>query len=275
MRQIRYYTAALLASALTSSLSFAQQPQPRPSAGAAPAGAPQVSRDARPPRGGRGAGGQNGPGRGPDVAGPDGRGGPRRDMMGRGPAGMLLAAKDRLELTPDQVKKLEALQAAPRVQPNEAEMLRVRADMIEATKGDGDLTKARAALDKMSRLRNDEAITRLKARQDVRSVLTAAQKAKLDNMRGMMRGRMRQGMRKGMRQGMSQRMRMQGGPGMGQGFGPGGRPGMGGGNGPGMMGPNGPDRMQPAMGRRGRVIEQDVVIERRAPVPPSDSLNNR
>lgn len=226
---------------------------------------------------------------------------------------MLIAMKAQLELTDVQVKKLESLRSAPRQKPNEAELLRARADMVEAMQGDGDLSKARAALDKMSRLRNDEQIARLKERQDVRSVLTATQKTKLDNMRGMMRQRMRGGMkarmkgmrggRKGMGPGMpgmqggpGQRMQMRPGMGAGQGFAPGGRrggmgapgggigpgmgpgmmgPGMGPGVGPGDTGPNGPGRMRPAMGRRGEGIEPDVNVDKRPPVPPSDSLSIR
>jgi len=36
--------------------------------------------------------------------------------------------------------------------------------------------------------------------------------------------------------------------------------------------PGAPGEMGPPMGRRGREIEQDVVMERRPPVPPTDSL---
>ncbi len=171
---------------------------------------------------------------------------------------MLLSLRGPLELTADQVKQLEGMQAAPRGQRNGSDALRARADMMDAMRGDGDLTKARAALDKMSRGRNDAVIARLKERQDVRNVLTTAQKAKLDNMRGNRRGMMRGRMRQGMRQGMEARMRMQRGPGMGQGFRSGGRQGMGGGNAP-----------------RGRDMEREVFIERRPPVPPLDSLDIR
>jgi len=224
-------------------------------------------------------------------------GGPNMPM-GRGPVGMLLGMTSQLELTDDQVKKLESLRNAPHPKPNQSDMLRARADMMDATQGDGDLTKARAALDRMSKLRTDEQIARLKERQDVRAVLTAAQKTKLDNMRGAMRGQVRQvrQMRKmrHMRQGRAARMMRQGGgPGMGggmrlwqrgPGMGPGGmRPermgpdgmrsgGMSGGMGPGMRGNMAPGGMRPAR----PPMEENVVIERRRPaqpVPPVDSLN--
>jgi Spy/CpxP family protein refolding chaperone len=209
-------------------------------------------------------------------------GGQMGGRMGGGPVGMLLAMKTQLELTDDQVKKLEAMRNAPKPKRNEADMLRARADMIEAQQGDGDLVKARAALDKMSKLRNDTQIARLKERQDLRAVLTSAQKTKLDNMRGAMRGRMRQRigmrMREGGDQSMGGGMRMRQGPG---GMGPGGMGpgGMGpGGMGPGGMGPGMRGNMAPGGMRQGRGgnVEEEVVIERRRPtppLPPADSTN--
>ena len=206
---------------------------------------------------------------------------------------MLIAMKAQLELTDDQVRKLEALRDGPHPSRNESELLRARADMMDAMQGDGDLTKARAAMDKTSRLRNDDQLARLKERQDVRNVLTAAQKTKLDNMRGMMRDGM---MRDGMKSRMKMRMREGRGGMGGQGFAPGGRrgrmgapgggmgpdmgsgrmgPGMGSGVGPGDTGPNGPGSMRPAMGRRGQSNEPDVNDDKRPPVPPSDSLSIR
>jgi len=227
----------------------------------------------------------NGPARQGMAGG--GMGGAMGPGMGGGAAGMLLRMKTQLELTDDQVKRLQALQSAPKAKPNASDMLRARADMMDATQGDADLTKARVALDRMSKLRNDEAIARMKERQDVRNVLTAAQKTKLDNMRGAMRGMMRNRMRDGMRKGMLKGQRNGRGP--GRGFGPGapggGRAGMGGDMGGGMppngmgrgMSPTGAPPMMPGrgMGQRGRVIEQDVIIERRPPMPPLDSLPPR
>lgn len=300
-RALTRHAVALVVSAIAGSIALAQQPpQPPPTrptpqraaprAAVAPQrqpGQPKQARARRGPGGPGGPGAQRGPGSG---------------------AGMLIALKAQLGLTDEQVKRLEAIREAPHPKPNAADQLRARADMIEATQGDGDLAKARAALDKMSRLRNDEQIARLKERQDIRNVLTAAQKTKLDNMRGMMRncmkGAMRNQMRDGRRpamggdrqNGMRERMqmRMQMRPGMGQGFAPGARrgmgapgggmgPGMGPGTGPGMgpgarpgdMGPNGPGQMRPAMGRRGRDMGPDTNIDKRPPVPPIDSLQLR
>jgi Spy/CpxP family protein refolding chaperone len=195
----------------------------------------------------QGAGGAPGPrprdGQGAPMGGP--RGGRPDDLQrGRGnPASMLLRMRSQLELTEDQVKKLEAMQnsAAPRA--NDADQLRARADLLEATQGDGNLSKARAALDRMSALRNERMIAGLKQRQEVRGILTATQKTKLDNWQQQRRGQMRQqlrgrgqqrgGMRSGPRglRGPNTQGRMQG-PG-GQ-FGPNGR-----------RGESGPDMSQP------------------------------
>ena len=273
------HSIALFVSAVTSSIAFAQQPPTPPARQGSPrpaASAPVQQRQAAPPvgrQGPRGSGASHGR---------DGQSGP-----GRGAAGMLIAMKAQLELTDDQVRKLEALRDGPHPSRNESELLRARADMMDAMQGDGDLTKARAAMDKMSRLHNDDQIARLKERQDVRNVLTAAQKTTFDNMRGMMRHRMHSGMKSGMKR----RMKMEGqgfapsgrrgrmgalGGGMGPGMGPGMMgPGMGPGVGPGDTGPNGLGSMQPAMGRRGQSNEPDVNDDKRPPVPPSDSLSIR
>lgn len=125
-------------------------------------------------------------------------------MQGRAPGGRgnaaatVLRLRTQLALTDEQVKRLEALQAAPAPKANASDLLRARADLMDATQGDGNLARARAALDKMSALRNEQMIAGLKQRQDVRAVLTASQKTTLDNMRQELRGRARaQMMRRG------------------------------------------------------------------------------
>ncbi len=182
---------ALLASAFLVSVTLAQSAPTRPPM----AGAPPASRQGMPRRapddsmrGPRGMAGM------PRMAGVNGMDVPR----GGGAASHLLRARRQLELTDEQVKKLEALASAATPINNRSELLRAQADMMDATKGDGDLAAARAALDKMSRVRNDGAIARLKSRQDMRAILTPTQKAKFDNMRGMMRDRMgKRGMHNG------------------------------------------------------------------------------
>lgn len=157
--------------------------------------------------------------RGGPAAGPNAVAGDRRmGRAGRGnPAGMLLRMRSELQLTDEQVKRLEALQDAPAVRANEADLLRARADLLDATQGDGNLSKARTALDRMSALRNEQLIAGLKQRQEVRGVLTTQQKTRLDNLRRDMRqrGAMR-GQRGAARGGRGMRRGAYGGPFRGQ-----------------------------------------------------------
>lgn len=142
------------------------------------------------PRDGQAPGGMMRRGGGPG-GGPDGRPsgiGAARGARGN-PAAMLLRMRSELDLTDDQVKRLEALQDAPAPRANEADMLRARADLLEATQGDGNLSKARAALDRLSALRNERMVAGLKVRQEARAVLTTQQKTRLDNQRAQFRGR--------------------------------------------------------------------------------------
>jgi len=154
----------------------------------------------RPPVGQRGsAPGGMMPRRGPGgPGGPPGVMGERGERPGRGargnPAAMLLRLRTALSLTDDQVKKLEALQSVAAPKSNASDLLRARADLM-----DGNLTKARAALDRMSALRNERVIGGLKLRQDARAVLNAEQRTTLDNMRKAMRGEARDKMRGTMR----------------------------------------------------------------------------
>jgi len=112
---------------------------------------------------------------------------PDRMMLGGGPAARYLAMRDRLALTDEQVKRLEALAATQReaLRPNEPAMLRARADLMEATQKD-DLTAARAAMERMARLRTDAAMAQLQARKAARDVLTPEQRIRLDERRGAM-----------------------------------------------------------------------------------------
>jgi hypothetical protein len=102
---------------------------------------------------------------------------------------MLLRARQQLALTDDQVQRLEAMQRAARPQTSASDVMRIRADLLDATQGDGNLAGARTALDKLSRLRNDQMIARIKLQQDARAVLTPTQKTMVDNLRQQLRGR--------------------------------------------------------------------------------------
>ena len=148
---------------------------------------------------------------------PEVRGGGPGARRGEGrlhPAAMLLRARTQLALTAEQVTRLEAMQNAPRPRVNRAELMRARASLLDATQGDGNLTEARAALDKLSRVRHEPLLATMKMRQEARAVLTPAQQRMVDNMkqrlsndmraarrRGMGKGGMRPG---GMRQGVMQ-----------------------------------------------------------------------
>lgn len=157
------------------------------------------------PEMGQGRGRGMGPGAGPGgAAGPRGMGqrGNRGPGRGNGNAAAgLLRMRSQLELTDDQVKRLEALQTAQRPQRNQSDMMRAQADLMDATRGDGNINAARTALERMSRVRNEEVLAGIKARQDARNVLTAAQKTRLENFRMQADGRrgMRQGGREGAR----------------------------------------------------------------------------
>ncbi|MCC6243573.1 MAG: Spy/CpxP family protein refolding chaperone [Gemmatimonadaceae bacterium] len=241
MRPLSRGVMAVLVSTLTSAVAVAQ------------------SRPATPPRPNRA-----GP---PSAANRDSMPGGRRGMQSgpgmRGPASGVLRFREQLELTDEQVKKLEALSVAAPARANEADMLRARADLMDATKGDINIERARAAYDKMARVRTDAQLAQLKTRQDIRNVLTPAQRTKFDAVAAR---RGAKGMRGGRGPGRGQ-------PGMRGGRGPGrGEPGMRGARGPGggppqgmgpgamrggqqrgmragpPQGPNGP----PPMPRRGR-----------------------
>ncbi len=157
-----------------------------------------------------------------------------RVLTARNPAERLLALREQLALTDDQVKRLQTLGAAQSdaLKPNRPAMLRAQADLAEAMEKEN-LDAAHTAMTRLAALRTDAAFARLKAGKEARDVLTADQKSKLQQFQAMRRMQMRNRMGGGMR-----------GPGgMGPGMrGP--RPGMGpmGGMGPGMgpMAPMGP-----------------------------------
>ena len=140
---------------------------------------------------------------------------------------MLLRARTQLQLTDDQVKRLEALAAAPASKSYAADIKRAQADLLDATQGGGNPAGARAAREKLGRLRNDQALARIKTQQEVGAVLTPTQRTKAASMRP---PRDRVGAK---RQGG---MRQQRGP-----------------MGPGMMpgNPQGPQGPKPRMGRGG------------------------
>jgi len=126
------------------------------------------------------------PGRGARVDAPR-----DRAMLGtRGggsPAEALLRQRTQLELTAEQVTRLEALaqtQRTARSSASPGQPLRLRADLMDAMAGDGNLQAARAALDKLSAAQNERIIAGLRAQQDARAVLTPTQRDKVNAARG-------------------------------------------------------------------------------------------
>ena len=172
----------------------------------------------------------------------------------------MLFRSQQLALTEDQVKRLEALASAPAPKSNASDRMRAQADLLDATQGDGNMAGARAALDKLSRVRNDQLLARIKTQQDVRAVLTPVQRAKIDNRRQQLRNRAGANRPRGMRQdGMRlDGMRLDGMRQGGKRQGPGQM-------GPGMMpgNPQGPLGPMPRMRRGGGT--PDVA----PPVPPA------
>jgi Spy/CpxP family protein refolding chaperone len=134
------------------------------------------------------------------------------------PASRLLRMREPLGLTDAQVERLEAMRQAPLPTMSESAMLRARADLMDATRGDGNPEAARAALDRMHRLRADQQVAMLRLRKEARDVLTAPQKTRVEQIErftrrgapGMRGGQPRaRGMAPAMRQQMQQQMRQQ------------------------------------------------------------------
>jgi Spy/CpxP family protein refolding chaperone len=137
----------------------------------------------------------------------------QRPMPARNPAAALLGAREALGLSADQVARLEALAAAQtRANPgNPGDMLRARADLMDAMKGEGDAAALRRAMDRAHQLRTERALATLKARQDARAILTADQRSRADALRQTRRMR-GQGRVWGGRRGMAPGMRRGGAP---------------------------------------------------------------
>jgi Spy/CpxP family protein refolding chaperone len=118
---------------------------------------------------------------------------PRMSPMPGSPAEMLLRQRERLELTDDQAKRLEALGKTQRdaLKPQRSNMLRAQADLADAEEREN-LDAQRSALEKLAKIRIDEDIAHRKAMKDARDVLTAEQRDRAPG--AMMGGRGRGGM---------------------------------------------------------------------------------
>ena len=113
---------------------------------------------------------------------------PARGRGAGSPATALLRMREGLNLTDEQVRRLQAIESSANRAPNSAEMLRARADLMEAMRGDGNIDAARAAMERMNRLRTEQALAGLKARQDARSILTPEQRSRAEGVLGGGRG---------------------------------------------------------------------------------------
>lgn len=292
MRAFSHITLAVLATVATTAVASAQTPPPR--AAAAP------KRDTLAPRPAARKQVQNGPQQGP--RGGLGMPGARGMQSGGGAADRMIRMRQQLDLTDDQVKRLEAMRGASAPAMNPSDRLRAQADLMDATRGDINMEKARAAFDRMAKARTDGQLGRLKLQQDARNVLTAPQRAKIDALRGQMGARMgsRQGPRGGQmrdkmrnrmrKQMMRQRMGRQGGqmgpamrgqmgaraPGLRQRGGPAMQPGMQGQMRPGMQ-PGMQGQMQPGMQGQMRRRMMDQMGNPQGPpqTPPQQPMQTR
>lgn len=166
-------------------------------------GAQQTTPTPTTPQSARGAMRSRGPGRpGAGMRGRHGFGRQGGFMRAGNPAQRLLGLRTQLGLTSDQVSRLQALGKSQggELEPRSADRLRARADLLDATRK-GDLDAAHAALDRLAKMRSDAMFTRLKAGKDAQAVLTADQKAKLQQFRGAARRQMRARAGRGMRRG--------------------------------------------------------------------------
>ena len=111
----------------------------------------------------------------------------------RSPAEMLLRQRERLELTDDQAKHLEALGKTQRdaLKPQSANVLRAQADLADAEEHEN-IDAQRSALEKLAKIRIDEDVAHRRAMKEARDVLTPEQRDRMPSP--MVGGRGRGGM---------------------------------------------------------------------------------
>ena len=120
-------------------------------------------------------------------------GGPGMDRMqgmaavpprGGSPASALLRMRQGLGLSDDQVRRLEQIASSGNRAPDPAEMTRARTDLERAMQGDGNIDAARAALERMNRIRTEQTLASLRSRQEAFNVLTPEQRSRAENSLG-------------------------------------------------------------------------------------------
>jgi Spy/CpxP family protein refolding chaperone len=97
-------------------------------------------------------------------------------------AARLLSQRAELELTAEQVQRLEALAAAAAEAKHagHAEMMQSQQALRQAAEGDA--AAVRGAVDGVAKAHADRLLQDLRRQQEARAVLTAAQRAKLDEL---------------------------------------------------------------------------------------------
>lgn len=114
--------------------------------------------------------------------GPGMRGGPGHHQPG---PGMLLRFSDELDLTEEQVDRLETLQTqfSKDMIDRRAEAKKARIELRSLMRGDAPESEVEAAIDNVTRLRGENMKTRYRHRQQIESVLTEQQLEQLEEMR--------------------------------------------------------------------------------------------
>lgn len=110
----------------------------------------------------------------------------------RGPAA-ILAHREELGLTPDQVQRLEVIAATQKrtLEGLAPQAVRGVADLMEAATGEIDIDAARAAHDRLARVHSEMMVARLQSVKDAREVLTPGQRTRWDALTSIPGGAMR------------------------------------------------------------------------------------
>lgn len=99
--------------------------------------------------------------------------------------GMLLRFSDELDLTEEQVERLETLQTqfSKDMIDRRAEAKKARIELRSLMRGDASESEVEAAIDNVTRLRGENMKTRFRHRQEIESILTEEQLDELKEMR--------------------------------------------------------------------------------------------
>lgn len=105
----------------------------------------------------------------------------RRAEGAGSPAAMILSQREKLGLTDDQVNRLETLKSSfAASEPQPAALAALRQELADASKGEANISAARAAMNKINEANTNAMVARLEARNQARAVLNADQQAQFD-----------------------------------------------------------------------------------------------